>query len=63
MKVITLILPDYYDEVITVTAVGQRKINEMITATNIHTATIRVENGQIIDLKKTFIGKENTNDR
>lgn len=63
MKTVTLILPDYYDEAITVTAVGQRKIDKNRTVVNIHTATERVENGQIIDLKETFIGKENTNDR
>lgn len=28
MKTITLILPDYYDEAITVTTVGQRKIDK-----------------------------------
>lgn len=28
MKTVTLILPDYYDEAITVTAVGQRKIDK-----------------------------------
>jgi hypothetical protein len=63
MKTVTLILPDYYDETITVTAVGQRKIDKNRTVVNIHTATERVENGQIIDLKETFISKENANDR
>ena len=63
MKTVTLILPDYYDEAITVTAVGQRKNDKNRTVVNIHTATERVENGQIIDLKETFIGKENANDR
>lgn len=63
MKTVTLILPDYYDEAITVTAVGQRKIDKNRTVVNIHTATERVENGQIIDLKETFISKENANDR
>ncbi len=62
MKTVTLILPDYYDEAITVTAVGQRKIDKNRTVVNIHTATERVENGQIIDLKETFISKENAND-
>lgn len=63
MKTVTLILPDYYDEAITVTAVGQWKIDKNHTVVNIHTATEHVENGQIIDLKETFIGKENANDR
>ena len=45
------------------TFVGQRKIDKNRTVVNIHTATERVENGQIIDLKETFIGKENANDR
>lgn len=54
MKTVTLILPDYYDEAITVTAVGQRKIDKNRTVVNIHTATERVENGQIIDLKETL---------
>lgn len=63
MKTVTLILPDYYDEAITITAIGQRQIKKNCTATNVQTAAMPVENGQIIDLKKTFIGEENTNDR
>lgn len=46
MKTITLILPDYYDEAVTVIAVGQQKINKNHTAVKIHSATEHVENGQ-----------------
>jgi hypothetical protein len=63
MKTVTLILPDYYDEAITITAIGQRQIKKNCTATNVQTAAMLVENGQIIDLNKIFFGKENANDR
>lgn len=60
MKTITLILPDYYDEAITITAIGQRQISKNCTATNVQTAAMPVKNGQIIDLNKLFFGKEST---
>lgn len=60
MKTITLILPDYYDKAITITAIGQRQIKKNCTATNVQTAAMPVENGQIIDLNKIFFGKEST---
>lgn len=60
MKTITLVLPDYYDEAITITAIGQRQIKKNCTATNVQTAAMPVENGQIIDLNKIFFGKEST---
>lgn len=58
MKTITLVLPDYYDEAITITAIGQRQISKNCTATNVQTAAMPVKNGQIIDLNKIFFGKE-----
>lgn len=60
MKTVTLILPDYYDKAITITAIGQRQIKKNCTATNVQTAAMPDENGQIIDLNKIFFGKEST---
>ena len=60
MKTVTLILPDYYDKAITITAIGQRQIRKNCTVTNVQTAAMPVENGQIIDLNKIFFGKEST---
>lgn len=60
MKTVTLILPDYYDKAITITAIGQRQIKKNCTATNVQTAAMPVENGQIIDLNKIFFGKDST---
>lgn len=60
MKTVTLILPNYYDKAITITAIGQRQIKKNCTATNVQTAAMPVENGQIIDLNKIFFGKEST---